>query len=133
MTTVFYGRKDGKIIFSATEENIQVFSQVKIDNVSDTTIEWLNNNFGAEHVNPNFSWSLIDVQTKEQRENISRYLTKNQDTEAYETTEATEEVSAPTVKIEYVKCACGHTCDKRLVMSTSRGSSCPDCYDDMSL
>ena len=28
-------------------------------------------------------------------------------------------------------CACGHRCPTGLVMSTSRGSSCPDCYDRM--
>jgi hypothetical protein len=31
-----------------------------------------------------------------------------------------------------VKCACGHTVSQHLVMSTGRGSSCPDCYDRMS-
>ena len=31
-----------------------------------------------------------------------------------------------------VKCDCGHTVDQVLAMSSSRGSSCPDCYDRMS-
>ena len=35
-------------------------------------------------------------------------------------------------RLGLVKCACGHTVAKRLVMSASRGSSCPDCYDRMS-
>jgi hypothetical protein len=30
-----------------------------------------------------------------------------------------------------VKCSCGHTVPAVHVMSTSRGSSCPDCYDRM--
>jgi hypothetical protein len=30
------------------------------------------------------------------------------------------------------KCRCGHWCEPVLVMSTSSGSSCPDCYDRMS-
>jgi len=30
-----------------------------------------------------------------------------------------------------VKCDCGHWCLSKLVMSTSSGSSCPDCYDRM--
>jgi len=34
--------------------------------------------------------------------------------------------------IRRVKCDCGHECDSYLVMSASRGSSCPDCYDRMS-
>lgn len=31
-----------------------------------------------------------------------------------------------------VKCSCGHTVPASQVMSASLGSSCPDCYDDMS-
>lgn len=30
-----------------------------------------------------------------------------------------------------VKCDCGHWCPRGLVMSTSTGTSCPDCYDRM--
>ncbi len=33
---------------------------------------------------------------------------------------------------EMVRCNCGHTVARNLVMSASRGSSCPDCYDRMS-
>ena len=31
-----------------------------------------------------------------------------------------------------VKCACGHTIPSIWVMRANLGSSCPDCYDDMS-
>ena len=31
-----------------------------------------------------------------------------------------------------VKCSCGHTVPASWVMSASLGTSCPDCYDDMS-
>ena len=31
-----------------------------------------------------------------------------------------------------VKCSCGHTVPKSQVMSASLGTSCPDCYDEMS-
>jgi len=34
--------------------------------------------------------------------------------------------------IPMVKCSCGHTIPKSQVMSASRGTSCPDCYDRMS-
>lgn len=34
--------------------------------------------------------------------------------------------------VEMVKCSCGHTIAKSLVMSASMGSSCCDCYDRMS-
>jgi len=33
---------------------------------------------------------------------------------------------------EMVKCSCGHTVAKALVMSASLGTSCPSCYDRMS-
>jgi hypothetical protein len=40
----------------------------------------------------------------------------------------------PTRKpVESVKCSCGHTVPKNLVMSTSLGTSCQDCYDKMSV
>lgn len=32
-----------------------------------------------------------------------------------------------------ILCDCGHRVPKGTVMSTSSGTSCPDCYDDMSL
>ncbi len=31
-----------------------------------------------------------------------------------------------------VTCDCGHTVPEILVMSASRGTCCPDCYDEMS-
>lgn len=37
-------------------------------------------------------------------------------------------VVAPTTKT----CDCGHTISKTMVMFSSRGTSCPDCYDRMS-
>lgn len=33
---------------------------------------------------------------------------------------------------EMVRCSCGHSVPKGLVMSASLGTSCPDCYDRMS-
>lgn len=36
------------------------------------------------------------------------------------------------IAVEMVKCSCGHTVQKTLVMHASLGSSCDDCYDDMS-
>lgn len=34
--------------------------------------------------------------------------------------------------VELVRCDCGHSVQSVLVMSTSQGTSCPDCYDRMS-
>lgn len=35
-------------------------------------------------------------------------------------------------QIEQVRCDCGHTVPTGTVMNASRGSACPDCYDQMS-
>jgi len=35
--------------------------------------------------------------------------------------------------VEMIKCSCGHTVPKTNVMSASMGSSCPDCYDRLSM
>ncbi|HSW63401.1 MAG TPA: hypothetical protein VLH56_08835 [Dissulfurispiraceae bacterium] len=43
-----------------------------------------------------------------------------------------QRVRAPQIEAETVVCSCGHTIAKNLMMSASRGSSCPDCYDRMS-
>ncbi len=34
--------------------------------------------------------------------------------------------------VKLVRCDCGHSVEPALVMSASRGTSCPDCYDRMS-
>lgn len=39
----------------------------------------------------------------------------------------------PQKPVEMVKCRCGHTVPKYSVMNASMGSSCPDCYDRMSM
>ncbi len=38
----------------------------------------------------------------------------------------------PRSKLDMVECDCGHTVSHILAMSASRGSTCPDCYDEMS-
>lgn len=39
----------------------------------------------------------------------------------------------PVIQVEMKKCDCGCTIPKSSVMSASLGSSCPDCYDRMSV
>lgn len=46
--------------------------------------------------------------------------------------ERTEVSPWRTVEVEMVRCNCGHTVPRNLVMSASRGTACPDCYDRMS-
>lgn len=50
--------------------------------------------------------------------------------DAYAARIAARRAATPPVKM--VKCSCGHTIPSISVMSTSTGSSCPDCYDRMS-
>jgi len=49
---------------------------------------------------------------------------------AVEALTAARRIAQPLVEMR--RCACGHTVPARSVMSTSRGSSCPECYDRMS-
>ena len=48
-------------------------------------------------------------------------------------TTTAEEVEAerlqPTTQRDLVRCDCGHTCPRMLVMTSSRGTCCPACYD----
>jgi len=44
---------------------------------------------------------------------------------------AARRATAPPVKL--VKCSCGHTIPSGSVMSASLGSSCPNCYDRLSM
>jgi predicted Zn-ribbon and HTH transcriptional regulator len=43
-----------------------------------------------------------------------------------------ERAARPVVVEDMVKCDCGHTVERSQVMSASLGTSCPDCYDEMS-
>lgn len=43
-----------------------------------------------------------------------------------------ERLRAAQEPVEMVKCSCGHTVPRTMVMSASLGTSCPDCYDRMS-
>lgn len=47
-------------------------------------------------------------------------------------TKKIREFREPPPPPEMHKCDCGHTVTAASVMSASLGSSCPDCYDDMS-
>ena len=38
---------------------------------------------------------------------------------------------APMTSATMTRCDCGHTCPRSQAMTTSSGTACPDCYDDM--
>lgn len=44
----------------------------------------------------------------------------------------TAPVAAVVQAVEYVRCDCGHSVARIAVMSASRGTACPDCYDRLS-
>lgn len=50
--------------------------------------------------------------------------------------EAVERIRAERIAnqkpVKMIKCSCGHTIPETSCMSASMGTSCPDCYDDMS-
>jgi len=59
---------------------------------------------------------------------VDNWLTK---TEA-EYNEIIARRNAPKPVIKMIKCMCGHTIPASQVMSSTRGTCCPDCYDRMS-
>jgi hypothetical protein len=64
----------------------------------------------------------------------ARYYDMRREWDARETArKSASENPQPQPEPEMVRCRCGHTISKALVMSTSRGSSCPDCYERMSV
>ena len=67
---------------------------------------------------------------RELRNDVDDWYSNCRDGEAFERKMAERRAAAQ--PIEMVKCACGHTIPRGSVMSTSMGSSCPDCYDRMS-
>lgn len=39
---------------------------------------------------------------------------------------------AKITRTDYIKCDCGHAVPRDLVMNSSSGTCCPECYDEMS-
>ena len=67
---------------------------------------------------------------KSLRNDAADWYSNCRDGEAMERIMAARRAASAPVKM--VKCACGHTIPSGSVMSTSGGTSCPDCYDRMS-
>jgi len=68
---------------------------------------------------------------RELRNDPNDWYSVCRDGEAVERIRAARRAAAPT--IEMVKCSCGHTVPRGLVMSASMGTSCSECYDEMSM
>jgi len=60
---------------------------------------------------------------------MSRLLEK---IDAFENPAPTEIVEPVEIAFLQVRCSCGHMVNSNLVMNASRGTACPDCYDQMS-
>ena len=65
------------------------------------------------------------------RNDASDWYSNCRDGEACERKMAERIATAPPIKM--VLCSCGHTIPSGSVMSASLGSSCPDCYDRLSM
>ena len=108
---IFYGRKeDGKLTYDTTDKGMQVFSTLTVADDQDMAdvLDYLRTVVGRPVPSkPGFSWSYD---------------------ETYRTQARRDEMRAAIL----VTCSCGHSTRKSLVMSTSTGSSCPECYDRIS-
>ena len=92
--------------------------------------------------NPELAITITDDQIKKLAYGIEYYSVQRGDpADAWDTMdvlrnrlrEIESRPSRPAAQaVKMVRCACGHTVDKSLVMSASLGTSCPDCYDRMS-
>lgn len=62
---------------------------------------------------------------------VSGETLRNHSTDWYSNCRVKPELKTAPIP-ETMKRSCGHTVSRILVMSSSMGSSCPDCYDEMS-
>jgi hypothetical protein len=127
MKKIFNGRKNGEMVFTNNEESLDcVFSAYPVDVANEDTVKWFNEIFGYNFSDSNFCWMPHYGATKENRDMMSNRV-KN---DRKENTPIIAKTVIDTVKI--VTCSCGCQIHENMVMSTSNGTSCPDCYDMMS-
>jgi hypothetical protein len=74
--------------------------------------------------------ALIDLEAGREVSTGGDWYSCCRDAEAVERILA--ERRANQVAVETVKCDCGHTVPRNLVMSASLGTACPECYDRLS-
>lgn len=96
-------------------------SDSELDNISNEEIR------DAEYGIKYFDFGAAGIRPTERDWQVMDYLRGR--LEAIE--QATEKSVARTTE-KLLICDCGHSVPRELVMSASIGTSCPDCYDEMS-
>lgn len=99
-----------------------VRATIGVDNI-DEGLEFMTSVFGKDiPASPSFEWRYSDASTKARREELKRLIG----------VEAPRVIAEEVVE-EEILCSCGHRVFKSMVMTSSAGTCCPDCYDRMSL
>ena len=129
MEKIYGGFKKGEKAYSygASSEDFETIrAEIVVDNIAEG-LDFMANYFGEDMGNKFFEWSYREVMTHERREELKALISKAKAAKAEEVVEA-EAVEAE----EEVLCSCGHSVPKSMVMSSSSGTCCPECYDRMS-
>jgi hypothetical protein len=79
------------------------------------------------------TWTEADAKAWQQRCQEQAEVEARRDAWMAERSRRNQElIAASKLAKTSVRCDCGHTVSQNLVMNTSRGTACPDCYDRMS-
>ena len=110
---------------SVKEDFMIIRSEILVDDIEEG-LDFMTNYFGKKIPSaPGFYWNEEYARNHDRREQLKSLIN-----------EVVEEVKVvKTAKIEAeeeVICSCGHSVPKSLVMISSTGMCCPDCYDRMS-
>ena len=100
-------------------------AEILVDDVEEG-IDFMVNYFGRDMGNKFFEWQYREAMNHDRREELKALISK-----AKEVKEV-KEVEVKEVE-EEVLCSCGHSVPKSMVMFSSSGTCCPECYDRMSL
>ena len=126
MTNIYGGFKKGEETYSygCLKEDFEIIrATISVDNI-DEGIDFMTNVFGKPiPLAPGYSWQYEGAMTHDSRQRLKNLVGE----EAKEVVKEAVEVVEKTVL-----CSCGHEVPASLVMYSSSGTSCPDCYDRMS-
>lgn len=127
MTDIYGGFKKNKKAYSygSVKEDFEIIrATISVDNAHEA-IDFMINTFGKPipSAAPGYSWQYEDAMTHDSRERLKKLVG-----------EEAKEVVKEAVKVveKTVLCSCGHEVPASLVMYSSSGTSCPECYDRMS-
>ena len=127
MEKIYGGFRKGEKTYSygSVREDFDIIrAEILVDDVEEG-IDFMVNFFGKDMGNKFFEWQYREAMNHDRREELKALISKAK--EVKEVKEV-EEVEAE----EEVLCSCGHSVPKSMVMFSSTGSCCPECYDSMS-